>query len=76
MSKLGNYMYPGMTQTQIDFYTSYIEELSYLDYKNLKRKAIQYYKEWNRFLIHGMPKADYQRLMIRYLHSQQKPKEA
>ena len=65
-----SHLHPGMTQAQIDFYTDYIQNLSKIAFSDLKRKALYYFKQWNRYLKHDIPKDEYERYMIRYLHRQ------
>ena len=68
MKQLGNYMYPGMTQAQIDYYAKYIGNLPQLSYNHIKRKALRYYKEWNKHIRQPLPKETCEQYMIRYLH--------
>ena len=64
------YLYPGMAPEQVKFYTQHVESLTGFAFSDLRRKALNYFKLWRQFCEHKVSKAEYKRLMVRYLHQQ------
>ena len=68
MQAFENYLYPDMTQEQIDFFTEHVKQQPSVKFNEWQRHALMHYRMWNLFLMGRVDKETSTRFIVRYLH--------
>ena len=68
MKGLGNYLYPNMSQKQIDFLTEHVNQQPPAKFNEWQKHALKHYRMWNKFLKGHIDKKTSIRFIVRYLH--------